>query len=959
MEDFTDGLIEATAPGADKIDRAWMTTFWEAFSDAVIEIDAGYHVTNILRKTDSTFTMTDIIGKSFLDIVTDKDREQAAKELDLLRTTDVPYRRFTFPSKQGRYYRWTLIAQHNDGVFAGLRGIAVDVTEQSLNELTLNWQRAIIEGSNDFVSIADMDGHVLYTNPGAYKMTGYDPSSGELPTESLFTPEHLELISGEGLEIAVASGLWVNQSKLVCADGSTIPIEHSMFSVRNDQDEAILIATIIRDITDFVEHEKTIRNEQRQTEMLASVAMSFSLSDDFDATIDEALASIGGFMDVDSMYICRDDGERQCFVRDYLWTNDKSRSAHAHQLIPYIDPSTGEYTREYTLLQRAPIFVSNDLWAPGNRFFIRLREIGVKSIVCMPIHIEDRFWGYIGLNMYIANRIWTERDIRFIETICGILSTSLEKRLMLQRWQDSQANLQAVVGNYPGIIWSLDSQRRFTLFDGAALAAMEDIPADVVGRNIRDFIDQNPGLLHSSMLDKVELTFSGEPQDWMIELEDAVFRCNTMPILDAGGVIIGVVGALADVTGMIRLQKELEEARIAAEAASVAKSEFLSRMSHEIRTPMNAIIGMTQIAQNSGEPERVMSCLDKIDAASEHLLALINDILDISKIEANKLELQNTTFDLGGCIENIRVMIAVRAEEKKQTFSLRFSDTLPGYLVGDELRLTQVIINLLGNAIKFTPENGSISLDISERGRENGECVLEVRVSDNGIGITPEHQSKLFTPFEQGDGSITREYGGTGLGLAICKYIVELMGGGIWVESVLGEGSMFAFSVRMRISDEEAYRRSGTAKNAVGEVSAAGVDNLSEFTILLVEDVEINREIVFAMLEDTHARIDFAENGAIAVEMFAAAPDLYDIILMDMQMPVMDGLEATRRIRALDAERAGSIAIVAMTANVFKEDVDKCLAAGMNDHIAKPIDSDLLLEKLIHYLFMSGYVPRG
>jgi CheY-like chemotaxis protein len=301
----------------------------------------------------------------------------------------------------------------------------------------------------------------------------------------------------------------------------------------------------------------------------------------------------------------------------------------------------------------------------------------------------------------------------------------------------------------------------------------------------------------------------------------------------------------------------------------------------------------------------------------------------------------------------------VRAEEKGLKFDLHFSDSLPRYLVGDELRFAQVIINLLGNAIKFTPENGSISLDISERGRENGECVLEVRVSDNGIGITPEHQSKLFTPFEQGDGSITREYGGTGLGLAICKYIVELMGGGIWVESVLGEGSMFAFSVRMRISDEEAYRRSGTAKNAVGEVSAAGVDNLSEFTILLVEDVEINREIVFAMLEDTHARIDFAENGAIAVEMFAAAPDLYDIILMDMQMPVMDGLEATRRIRALDAERAGSIAIVAMTANVFKEDVDKCLAAGMNDHIAKPIDSDLLLEKLIHYLFMSGYVPRG
>jgi len=438
-----------------------------------------------------------------------------------------------------------------------------------------------------------------------------------------------------------------------------------------------------------------------------------------------------------------------------------------------------------------------------------------------------------------------------------------------------------------------------------------------------------------------------------------VFRCNTMPILGAQGSITGVVGASVDVTGMIQMQNDLQEARKAAEAANVAKSEFLSRMSHEIRTPMNAIIGMTKIAQNSGDEERIRNCLGKIDNASKHLLALINDILDISKIEANKVELHNEIFDLRMCLNNIRSMIAVRVEEKRQTFDLRFSEALPQYLVGDELRFTQIIINLLGNAIKFTPEMGSISMDVREKERGNGNCVLEAHVKDSGVGITPEQQRKLFRPFEQGDGSITREYGGTGLGLAICKYMVELMEGRIWVESEKDKGSIFAFTVRMRIGDEAAYEQIGTAKGAVNadiaaarrrKASVAGVADLSMFTILLVEDVDINREIVCTVLEDTHINIECAENGAKAVEMFAVSPGKYDLILMDMQMPVMDGMEATRRIRAMNFDRARDVTIVAMTANVFKEDVEKCLEAGMNDHIAKPIDSDLLLEKIDRYL---------
>jgi len=949
------GLIEETAQGAEKIDRTWMTVFWEAFSDCVFEMDAHYNVTNILRKTDSTFTMTDILGKSFLEISVDRDRALVESELEILRTTDVPYRRFTFLSKLGRYYRMTLIAWHSDAgdrhnkTFLGLRGIAVDVTEQSLREITLNWQRAIIEGSSDFISIADINGKALYINPGAYKMTGYDQASGDLLPEKIFTRAHLERVRAEGMAKAVSSGFWTSLGEMICADGSVIPVEHNIYSVRNVLDESVLIATVIRDVTDFIEHEKTIRSEQRQSELLASVAMSFSLSDDFDASMNQALASIGSYMDVDSMFIYRNNTEQKCFVFEYLWYDDSTLNIAANRKIQYMDPVTGEYTPEFTLLQSSPMFVANDLSVLEGDLFGRMRNIGVKSMVYLPIHADDKFWGLIGLNTFSAVHEWTERELRFLKTVCGILSTSLEKRLMSQRWQAAQANLQAVVRNFPGIIWSLDFGRRFTLYDGIYLSANGKNLPGIVGQNIYEYLKKYPGTIHSSMPLKVEQTFLGEPQDWMMELDNAVFRCNTVPITGLHGDIIGVVGASVDVTGMIQMQKDLEVARVAAESASVAKSEFLSRMSHEIRTPMNAIIGMTHIAQSTGDAERITSCLGKIDSASKHLLALINDILDISKIEANKLELQNEAFDLEKCIGNIYSMITVRIEEKHQNFKLNCSETLPKFLMGDELRFTQVIINLLGNAIKFTPESGMVSMEVTENSRSGDECVLEVRIRDSGIGITPEHQKKLFTPFEQGDGSITRGYGGTGLGLAISKHIVELMGGNIWMESEPGRGSMFAFTVKMRISSSAAEKKTGINPQTI----QARSNDLGKFTILLAEDVEINREIVYAILENTHIKIEWAENGVNAVQMFTAAPDKYSLILMDLQMPVMDGLEATRQIRALRTKAALQIPIVAMTANVFREDVDKCIAAGMNDHIAKPIDTNQLLEKLVHYLFMN------
>ena len=392
----------------------------------------------------------------------------------------------------------------------------------------------------------------------------------------------------------------------------------------------------------------------------------------------------------------------------------------------------------------------------------------------------------------------------------------------------------------------------------------------------------------------------------------------------------------------------LIEAKELAEESSRAKGDFLARMSHEMRTPMNAIIGMTNISRQSDDPERKEYCLEKISEASTHLLGVINDILDMSKIEASKFELSYSETNLKQILHRVVDVLNFRVEEKSQNLLVTIDPQLPSRIISDEQLLSQVITNLMSNAVKFTPNNGTISLSATFLGEENGICSIQIDVSDTGIGISKEQMERLFRPFEQADGGISRRFGGTGLGLVISKSIIDLMDGKMWVNSKLGEGSTFSFRISVECLPDSSEEAVADEPSQTGNPN--GTPSFPGKRILLAEDVEINREIVLALLEPIGLTIDCAEDGVKAVEMFLHAPELYDMIFMDIHMPDMDGYEATRIIRACGLPHSVEIPIVAMTANVFREDIEKCLASGMHDHIGKPLDLQELYDKLFKYL---------
>ncbi|MCL2244962.1 MAG: response regulator [Treponema sp.] len=777
-----------------------------------------------------------------------------------------------------------------------------------------------------------------------------------------FSPEYLEdgrlsiyeslkimnrAISGEKVQIE-----WPHQT----AAGEPVPCELTLTRVK-DENEFIGLGFLydLRNIkkmsANLQEQGELLKVRLEQQELISKITKSFVASGESDILINNAIDKIRRYLNASSIVIFGIDYELdKCFLAYNNCAEGEDyplmKLSETHALIKEIFPLT---LPKDTI---TPVLTCSDI--ANDPVLKTLNTVGICAIVGAPLYVDGRLWGLFSVEYRNELHEWKEIEVSFITTIASVIAGAIMR----------------------------------TIYDE-------------------------------------------------------------------------------------KLKKALDHAT----AASEAKTVFLSNMSHEIRTPLNAIIGMTVIGKTAGDIQRKDYCFEKVENASQHLLGVINDVLDMSKIEANKFELSDEEYDFEKMLQRVINIIAFRADEKRQKLSVNIDKSIPRLIIGDDQRLAQVITNLLGNAVKFTPEEGSIKLETRFLGKEDDLYTIQITIKDSGIGISPEQQRQLFHSFHQAESGTSRRFGGTGLGLVISKNIIELMGGHIEVDSEIGKGSSFSFTFKARraarnipglseiginwnnvsimvVDDDkeildyfrEIIQGFGTScdtassgdeaialigangmyniffvdwkmpgmdgiklakelkaksespehtiiimisaaewSNVADEAKKAGVDKfLSKplfpsaiadaiteaigltgqnnakqsdntdvfkgYRVLLAEDVDINREIVISLMESTHLEIDCAENGLVAVSMFDKSPDIYDLILMDVQMPEMDGYESTRKIRALSHPRAKTIPIVAMTANVFREDIEKCLNAGMNDHVGKPLNVDEFFSMLRRYL---------
>ncbi len=859
-------------------------------------------------------------------------------------------------------------------------------------------------------------------------------------------------------EHSTLTGRWYhNTDRLIdWPDGRKVHLQHSV------------------DVTDIKRAEESLKQRLDQQELMAAMAQSFISSADMDSLITDALRMAGEFMNLGRILLGALSHGGKAIRFDYVWHN-KERGVGPLSADTFFFPEGGGMLADLTA-RREPFLAYEDI--SGVEYLENPRKQGVKALIAAPVFIEGKPWGMLVFEETEHTRAWSGSDKQLITLIGSVISGAIERNAT----EEKLLRMSSIVNSSPQYISYVSPEGAFEYLNPGALR-MTGYSEEELRAGGMPLIF-NPATYADIMENTLPRTLREGRAEFELPLrrKDGTVRILNFSVFTTDSKKIGIGAIASDITEKRQLEKDLIAAKDQAEQSSRAKGEFLSRMSHEMRTPLNAIIGMTSIAQGSQETTKKDYCLEKIDSASKHLLGVINDILDMSKIEANKFELSPTEFRLEKLLLRVVNVINFRVEEKSQTLIVHIDPNIPYTVVADEQRLAQVVANLLSNAVKFTPEKGSITLNARVLEEQDDTCMLQISITDTGIGITEEQRSRLFHSFEQADGGIARKFGGTGLGLAISKSIVELMGGEIHAEPAEGQGAIFSFTfmvkkgtnrrtyllspgvhwsnLRVLVVDDapevreyfselaktvgfacetaadgfEAVALLDAAQNAPynlafvdwqmpgmdgieltrrikrrfgsssvvimisatqwGDIEkdakAAGVDGFlpkplfsslivdcingcmgpeqcslpaehhapaddgifAGYRVLLAEDNDINREIVISLLEHTKVIVDCAENGQQAFDMFRNTPSMYDLIFMDIHMPEVDGYEATRRIRGLEQPEAKAVPIVAMTANVFREDVERCLAAGMTDHIGKPINIEELIAKMKQYLVL-------
>ncbi len=498
----------------------------------------------------------------------------------------------------------------------------------------------------------------------------------------------------------------------------------------------------------------------------------------------------------------------------------------------------------------------------------------------------------------------------------------------------SEARFRTVVTNIPNVVFSLDSEGVFTLSEGRGLEALGLQPGQVVGQSAFELYRDEP-----TVISALRAALRGEIVAWTSQTRGMFFETQCTPLRHPGGEVIEIIGVSSNATERRQVEEALRKAKEAAEASTRTKSEFLANMSHEIRTPMNGIIGMTDLTLDTELTVEQREYLDMVKSSADSLLCLLNDILDFSKIEAGKLDLDPIDFDLRDSLGDAMKTLALRADSKGLELAYHVPPEVPDALIGDPGRLRQILVNLTGNAIKFT-ERGEVVVDVEIVSQTEGEVELHFAVSDTGIGIPPKRQKAVFEAFTQADNSTTRQYGGTGLGLAISGQLTQLMGGRIWVESEVGKGSVFQFTARF-----------GIQKNPVPKTAPPSLSQLQNLPVLVVDDNRINRRILAEMLNQWGMRPTLAEDAPsalVALEQAEARAEPFTLALLDCMMPGMDGFDLVLQIKERPA--LANLRMIMLSSADRRSDAARCRELGVAAYLTKPLKQSELLNRIASVL---------
>lgn len=776
---------------------------------------------------------------------------------------------------------------------------AVDITtlKQQEQALRLAQQRyhALFENNNDAIFIFSLDYYIIAANQRAADLLGYNSADEMIDLPGKIHVYQDDLVVSDDLLQRLLAGeqLPVYQRKLRRCDGNALDVEINVNLVRDEQGQPHQIQSIIRDISQRKQQAKQIKTQAERLKAVINASPIIMWACDSDGTITLMEGSgLNAFADVKGrvgqsvwdVYARFPDVIKA--IRHALNGGQVSRVIHADTMqfdchfYPVYDNSGTVIGLIGTAFDITEIMQAQDALA----------------------HQQSR----------------TEQARKFLEAILrhsseGITVTDLEGRI-----QQSNPAFDQIFGFAPD-----------AAFDRQIISlAQADDREHVKAALIRAVVEHTSTTLEISALRDDDTHFS------------AVL--SVAPIVIQQGHLVGLVCTLRDITNQKAIQQSLAQARDSAVETARLKSEFLATMSHEIRTPLNAIIGMSEILLDTALDDEQHEFTQIIATEARTLLDLITAILDFSKLEAQRMILDNHAYDLRQLMDAVRDALAFQAEEKSLKLKINIDPQIPHQLIGDSLRLKQVMTNLLSNAIKFTNE-GEVTLKVSRIASEMSTISLRVAVTDSGIGIPGDVLSSLCEPFVQADSSNTRRYGGTGLGLAIVRGILDLMDSQLEVESTPGRGSRFAFTFTQQIAPEkqEKQRPRRRIQRTIEVKPDAPL-------VLVVEDNEVNRDLTRHQLNRLGFRAEVAQNGLEAVQLMRERARDFAVILMDCQMPVMNGFDATRQIREMDID--SSPAIIAMTANAFREDRERCFASGMDDFISKPVDVDLLYETLTKWI---------